>query len=312
MADESVNDQDGLLPEPTGSESLKVMMHGSTGGAPGWRRLLPSALVSVGFHLFLLPFVLAITVTFSGQLLLPATSDFRTEREELGNASVNDLIWERDYPLEQIEELSVAVGSNNLEEDRTALSSDASSLDHDVAEKQPPMVGQIIIIGNTITRHSVILDQIPLYPGQLLTYPDLRVAERNLQRLNIFENDPKKGIHPTVEVLDPDGPNPVKDILVTVREAKTGSMLFGLLGVNSDAGLTSSIVLDERNFDILRFPTSLDDLFSGRAFRGAGQKLRVEFVLSSAGTVSVSISADYAIFQELVEEMLRVLYPNKL
>jgi len=42
-----------------------------------------------------------------------------------------------------------------------------------------------------------------------------------------------------------------KDIRVHVQELRTGSLMFGVR-VNSDAGLTGSIVLNERNFDILR------------------------------------------------------------
>src|SRR5262249_4943113 len=38
------------------------------------------------------------------------------------------------------------------------------------------------------------------------------------------------------------------------------------------------IVLNERNFDILRPPTSIDDILNGTAFRGAGQELRIEAV----------------------------------
>src|SRR5262249_46405428 len=41
---------------------------------------------------------------------------------------------------------------------------------------------------------------------------------------------------------------------------------------------TGSIVLNERNFDITRFPTSFEDLISGNAFRGAGQEFRAEAV----------------------------------
>ena len=48
--------------------------------------------------------------------------------------------------------------------------------------------------------------------------------------------------------------------------------------MNSDAGVSGSIVLNERNFDITRFPTSIDELLSGRAFRGAGQEFRLEAV----------------------------------
>ena len=54
-------------------------------------------------------------------------------------------------------------------------------------------------------------------------------------------------------------------------------MMFGV-GVNSDAGVGGSLVLSERNFDLFRVPTSFSDLFSGSAFRGAGQELRIEAV----------------------------------
>jgi outer membrane protein insertion porin family len=70
----------------------------------------------------------------------------------------------------------------------------------------------------------------------------------------------------------------LRDILITVQEAQQGgSLLFGV-GVNTDSGITGSIILNERNFDIQRPPVSFDDLFSGSAFRGAGQELRIEFV----------------------------------
>jgi outer membrane protein assembly complex protein YaeT len=151
------------------------------------------------------------------------------------------------------------------------------AVQYEIQERPPATVGQVIIIGNEVTKDRVIRRQVPLYPGQILTYPDLQQAEANLARLGIFESDPEKGQRPTVTVIDPDGDNPVKDILVQVQEAPTGSFLLGV-GVNSDAGLSGSIVLNERNFDITRVPTSLDELLSGRAFRGAGQEFRLEAV----------------------------------
>jgi outer membrane protein assembly complex protein YaeT len=148
-----------------------------------------------------------------------------------------------------------------------------------VEEKPPARVGQIYVVGNERTKMNVILRQLPLYPGQVLTYPDLQQAERNLARLNIFDATPDGATKPTVKVLDNplDPDNPVKDILVTVQEANTGSLMFGV-GVNSDSGLTGSIVLNERNFDLFRPPVSFDDLINGTAFRGAGQELRIEAV----------------------------------
>ena len=47
-------------------------------------------------------------------------------------------------------------------------------------EKPKAKIGQIIIIGNDITQDRVIRNAIDLYPGQVLQYPAVRLAERNL------------------------------------------------------------------------------------------------------------------------------------
>jgi outer membrane protein insertion porin family len=150
---------------------------------------------------------------------------------------------------------------------------------YEVIEQAPARVGQIIVVGNERTKQNVILRQVPLYPGQVLSYPDIRQGERNLARLGIFESSPDGSVRPTITVLDnPQMPDSeFKDLLVSVQEASTGSLMFGV-GVNSDSGLTGSIVLNERNFDITRLPTSFDDLIGGGAFRGAGQEFRLELV----------------------------------
>jgi outer membrane protein insertion porin family len=70
-------------------------------------------------------------------------------------------------------------------------------------------------------------------------------------------------------------PQPSIPVEVVVNEAQTGKFTFGA-GVNSNAGLVGSIVIDEQNFDITRLPTSWEDFRTGRAFRGAGQKFRLE------------------------------------
>ena len=62
---------------------------------------------------------------------------------------------------------------------------------------------------------------------------------------------------------------------ILVEETRTGRLMFGV-AVNSDAGVTGQVTIDERNFDITRVPTSWADLTSGNAWRGAGQGFRVE------------------------------------
>jgi outer membrane protein insertion porin family len=70
------------------------------------------------------------------------------------------------------------------------------------------------------------------------------------------------------------------DLIVNVREQQTGRFMFGV-GVNSDAGLTAQIVIDEYNFDWRRFPRSVDEIIDGTAWRGAGQRLRIEAIPGS-------------------------------
>jgi outer membrane protein insertion porin family len=74
-----------------------------------------------------------------------------------------------------------------------------------------------------------------------------------------------------------DEPTRPLDLDVNVAEAQTGRFMLGV-GVNSNAGLLGSIILDEQNADITRLPTSWRDFIEGRAFRGAGQQVRLEAV----------------------------------
>jgi outer membrane protein insertion porin family len=67
------------------------------------------------------------------------------------------------------------------------------------------------------------------------------------------------------------------DALVEATETQTGRIMFGV-GVNSDAGVMGSAILDEQNFDITRFPTSFRDIYNGTAWRGGGQQFRIEAV----------------------------------
>jgi outer membrane protein insertion porin family len=83
------------------------------------------------------------------------------------------------------------------------------------------------------------------------------------------QGDPFTQVHrtPTGEI----------DLDYYLTEDRTGRLMFGV-GVNSSSGLVGSIVLQEQNFDIMRPPTSWDDIWNGTAWRGAGQRFRIELV----------------------------------
>jgi outer membrane protein insertion porin family len=65
------------------------------------------------------------------------------------------------------------------------------------------------------------------------------------------------------------------DINVNAAEGRTGRLMFGA-GVNSDAGVVGSFVWDESNFDLFRPPRTFADVIEGRAWRGGGQRFRLE------------------------------------
>lgn len=184
---------------------------------------------------------------------------------------------------------------------------------YEITESQPARVGTVTIQGNDVTQDRIIrreLTSAGIIPGQTLSFPDVATAQQNLSRLGIFKEDPAQGIRPLVEVTEPKGDSPFRDILVTVQEAQTGSFLVGA-GINSDAGVTGSIVLNERNFDILNFPTSWEDIVSGRAFRGGGQEMRLEAVPGNQFQRYTATWRDPRIFDTLFSLSVSGYYYNR-
>ncbi|MBV8381601.1 MAG: BamA/TamA family outer membrane protein [Planctomycetaceae bacterium] len=71
------------------------------------------------------------------------------------------------------------------------------------------------------------------------------------------------------------------DVVTSVSEAPTGRFMLGV-GASGSQGLNGNLTISERNFDILNFPRSWDDVASGKAFRGAGQDMQIQLM---AGTL---------------------------
>jgi outer membrane protein insertion porin family len=100
---------------------------------------------------------------------------------------------------------------------------------------------------------------------------------------SIYEGNPPGGyaspgeLYPEGGYMRLDEPTQPVDIIANVDETQTGRIMLGV-GVNSNAGLVGSLVVEEQNFDITRFPRGWRDFTSGQAFRGDGQQFRVEAV----------------------------------
>ncbi|QEG34277.1 Outer membrane protein assembly factor BamA precursor [Bythopirellula goksoeyrii] len=95
-----------------------------------------------------------------------------------------------------------------------------------------------------------------------------------------FQGNPVPGyqVFPNGDLGFPGQPYPAPktvDVIFNGMETQTGRLQVGA-GINSNAGIVGNIVIDERNFDWKRLPRSWEDFRNGTAFRGAGQRFRID------------------------------------
>ena len=138
------------------------------------------------------------------------------------------------------------------------------TLEYDIHEGKPFKLGRIIIKGNGRTQDKVVLREMHIAPGA--KYNSAEIADAT---------DRLKGPYFSGVQMTPIGNDPqVRDLLVEVVEAHTASFGVGA-GINSNGGLGGEISYEQRNFDITNWPDSWSDVFSDRAFIGAGQRFRI-------------------------------------
>ncbi len=143
-----------------------------------------------------------------------------------------------------------------------------------INEGEPRRIGEVRVIGNDITQDKVVrrvLSQEHIRPERPLDKTNLDRAQERIRSTRLF--NPAR-VNITVAGEDSVDPG-YRDVVVEVEETNTGEFNVGAL-VNSDAGVIGQIALVQRNFDVFDTPDTVGDLFSGRAFRGAGQTFRIE------------------------------------
>ncbi|MBN1405643.1 MAG: outer membrane protein assembly factor BamA [Candidatus Omnitrophica bacterium] len=144
----------------------------------------------------------------------------------------------------------------------TLLDKNNQSIDiaYVITEGQINYVNMVRVTGNTKTKDVVIRREVRLYPGDKYEGEKLRRSKERLYNLGYFEEI----IFDTEPTSEPDK----KDLVVNVKEAKTGEFSFGG-GYSSVDRLIGFVQVEQRNFDIMNFPN----------FTGAGQDfvLRGEF-----------------------------------
>jgi len=140
------------------------------------------------------------------------------------------------------------------------LKTDRVDVVYNVLEGEVCYVSKINVRGNTKTKDVVIRRELRMYPGDKYDGSKLKRSKERLYNLGFFEDI-------TFDIEDTPVENR-KDMVVEVKESKTGEFSFGG-GFSSIDRLIGFLEIEQRNFDLLNFPT----------FTGDGQdlKLRAEF-----------------------------------
>ncbi len=136
----------------------------------------------------------------------------------------------------------------------------------------------IRIEGNTITKNEVILRELVLAPGEVFDLVRMKTSETRLKNTSYFRQS--NGMS-TVSLSAADTNIPgQKDLLVSVREAPTGSFTFGA-SFSTVESLSGYVEFSQSNFDIFNYENS---------FRGAGQKFRARVQI---GTKSSALEQSF-------------------
>jgi len=174
------------------------------------------------------------------------------------------------------------------------LGANVANVVFEITEGRQFRIGRVDITGNETTQDRVVrrvLDEYGFTPGELYNAhmapnePGGQL-EKYIQRMTLAE----QAIIMPVPV--PGEPNTL-DARVDIKEGLTGMWNPGV-GIGSDSGVIGHLIFQQRNFDITDTPESFGEFIRMKAFRGAGQTLRIAL---EPGTVvdqySISFTEPY-------------------
>lgn len=142
---------------------------------------------------------------------------------------------------------------------------------YNVIENEIVYVNKIRVRGNVKTKDVVIRRELRIRPGDKFDGDKLRRSKERLQNLGFFEDVS----YDTTDTGQPDK----KDLVVDVRETKTGSFSFGG-GYSTVDQFVGFAEVEQKNFDWKNFPY----------FTGAGQILKFR---ASFGSISDSFELSF-------------------
>jgi outer membrane protein insertion porin family len=180
----------------------------------------------------------------------------------------------------------------SVEKKKQFVGDDKVNVEYDVKPGSRFKIGRINITGNKETQDKVVrhvLDEYDFKPGRWYNADTVRgdgtgYLEKLIRSASVAQ----------AATVTPTGDDPnFRDAQVNITEGQTGMILLGA-GVGSDSGVIGQLIFEQRNFDIRDKPKSLSELFTGKAFKGAGQTFRIALEPGTeVSQYSVSFSEPY-------------------
>jgi outer membrane protein insertion porin family len=175
-------------------------------------------------------------------------------------ANIQGVYFDRGYIFARVEE-------------STSLNPQTGLVDvvYNITEHEVAYVDKIKIRGNVKTKDIVIRRELRIHPGDRFDGEKLRRSKERLQNLGFFEEI-------SYDTQDTDVAN-IKDLLVDVKETKTGAFSFGG-GYSTVDQFVGFVEIEQKNFDWKNFPY----------FTGDGQELKLR---ASMGSISEGYSLSF-------------------
>ncbi len=178
---------------------------------------------------------------------------YSAEAMKRDSTNIQGLYFDKGYISAQVQDSTIV----NPESGRVDVS-------YGIIENQITYVDKIKVRGNIKTKDIVIRRELRIHPGEKFDGEKLRRSKERLQNLGFFDDIS----YDTEETQEPDK----KNLLVDVKETKTGSFSFGG-GYSTVDQFIGFVEVEQKNFDWRNWPY----------FTGAGQNLKVR---ASIGNLS--------------------------
>ncbi len=189
---------------------------------------------------------------------------FSGEKAEKGIAAIRDAYYARSY-------LNASVGDRDTGSVQMRGRERELIVDLKVPIREGPKfrLARIDFVGNEYTRDKILRREVKTSPGGYVDRNRLDQGLAAIRRLNYFDRSTLR----IDDALDANGEQIEgwKRATYEIVEGRTGNVTFGV-ALSTNGGFAGSINFSKRNFDIARWPTSLEDITSGRAWTGAGQE----------------------------------------